>query len=97
MSAVDCWECGRTYPNDMVFDIPVFNDLNNSRATIRWCFSCANKQLKYTEFIIIKKGIVGLLKEYNNKLFNELKLVIKDYHEHLDENISFLRKIKELK
>ena len=93
---VHCWQCGHNYPKEAAFNIPLFNN-PGSRATIRWCFDCANKQLVFSDFAIIKKDVVNLLRIYNKKLSEDLRLVIKDYHQHLGENISFLKRIKELK
>lgn len=97
MSAVDCWECEKSYPKDMVFDIPVFNDITNSKATIRWCFTCANQQLKNTDYFIIKKKVIDILRVHNKKLFHDLQIVIEDYRRHLNENILFLEKIRRIK
>lgn len=94
MSTVDCWECGKSYPKDIVFDIPIFNNLDNSKATIRWCFDCANNQLTNSDFIIIKKDIINLLKKYNQKLFDDLKFIISDYRRHLHEYLDVLKKLK---
>ena len=48
MSAVQCWQCGKDYPKSQVFDIPVFH----IGFRIKWCFNCANKQLKLSDKII---------------------------------------------
>lgn len=56
MSSVYCWQCGKDYAKDQVFDIPVFN----KGFTIKWCFKCAKKQLKYT---VCKLGIPEVLKK----------------------------------
>jgi hypothetical protein len=50
MSADPCWECGEDKAFDELFDIPVFK-----RFTVQWCFKCANKQLRYTDYHLVKK------------------------------------------
>lgn len=49
MSATECWECGKIYPKSELLDIPIFN-----KFTVKWCFKCANKQLGYSGYKIIK-------------------------------------------
>lgn len=50
MSQAYCWECGKSYARDEVFDIPVFK----KGFTIQWCFNCAMKQLEWTEFKLVR-------------------------------------------
>lgn len=51
MSQEHCWECGESFPRDKVFDIPIFT----RGWTVKWCFNCAMKQLKYTDFAIVQR------------------------------------------
>lgn len=50
MSNELCWECGKDYPKLELFDIEVFR----LGFSIKWCITCANKQLKGTERKIVK-------------------------------------------
>ncbi len=49
MSQVYCWECEESYARNEVFDIPVFN----KGYTIQWCFNCAMKQLKWSDYKLV--------------------------------------------
>ncbi len=51
MSNVYCWQCGKDYGKSEVFDIPVFR----KGFTIVWCFQCAKKQLRYTDYHLKKR------------------------------------------
>jgi hypothetical protein len=50
MSADQCWECGKDYPQIELLDIPVFK-----KYTVKWCFKCIKKQLKHSEYQLVKK------------------------------------------
>jgi hypothetical protein len=51
MSSVTCWECGKDFAKDEVLDIPIFK----KGFTVKWCLKCAKKQIKYTDYHLIKK------------------------------------------
>ena len=46
MSQEYCWECGDSYSRNELFDIPIFN----KNHTVKWCFNCAMKQLKLSDY-----------------------------------------------
>ena len=51
MSQEYCNQCGKSYACDEVFDIQVFN-----RSWTKWCFNCATKQLKYSDYKLVKRN-----------------------------------------
>ncbi len=51
MSAERCWQCDKDYPRVQLLDIPVFH----KRYTIKWCFNCVKKQLKWSDYKLVKK------------------------------------------
>ena len=46
-----CWSCGKSYCRDQVFDIPIFKQ----GWTVKWCFNCANEQLEWSDYCIVKR------------------------------------------
>jgi hypothetical protein len=52
MSQVYCWECEKSYATDEILDIPVFKKGGN---TIQWCLNCVSKQLKWTDYKLVKR------------------------------------------
>ncbi len=52
MSSAICWECGNTFANDEVFDIPIFR----KGWTVKWCLNCAMKQLQMTDYRLVTKS-----------------------------------------
>jgi len=51
MSQETCWECGKAYARNQMFDIPVFKN----GFTVKWCLNCAMKQLDSTEYQLVDK------------------------------------------
>lgn len=53
MSQVYCWECEQSYARDEVLDIPIFK----RGWTVKWCFNCVMKQLKWSDYRLIPKPL----------------------------------------
>ncbi len=51
MSQKYCWQCGNSYANDEVFDIPIFS----KGYTLNWCLNCAMDQLGWTDYRLVEK------------------------------------------
>ena len=51
MSQEYCWACTKSYSRDEVFDIPIFKQ----GWTVKWCFNCANEQLEWSDYCIVRK------------------------------------------
>jgi len=51
MSQEYCCECGQSYGSSEVFDIKIFN-----RSWTKWCFNCATKQLKWSDYKLVPRG-----------------------------------------
>lgn len=91
MSQEYCWECQQAYSRDEVFDIPVFQ----SGYTVKWCFNCAMKQLKYADYVMIKRPLV-----YQNFRIKSSEDRNKEYQDFLEEiKLCYeaqFRKVKEI-
>ena len=67
MSSVQCWQCKKDYPQDQVLDIPVFGrDSDDDCFTIKWCLKCVQKQLKLTDYKLLKKTKKEIEKDFEN-------------------------------
>jgi hypothetical protein len=85
MSQIYCWECGRSYAKDEVFDIPIFKKDN----TVQWCLNCARKQLKWTDYKLVsrlskeKEAKILSIEEKSNLhwiMIQELELCVKEQY-----------------
>ena len=58
MSRFNCCECGEEQHIDKLFSIQIFKD------SIHWCFDCANKQLRVSDYHIVKLSKKQAAKKY---------------------------------
>lgn len=63
MSSDQCWQCGKDYSHDELLDIPVFR-----KFTVVWCLNCVKKQLRYTDYKLVKKNQSGAEKPISNNV-----------------------------